>query len=127
MVLVPPARANNGSTPQNLIAFFDKVAGRAQQKRPVVAAVPYQRKDLNYAWIDKHIIKKQCILCHAKGMPHDYTTYEGLKAKINPQAPHKSHLYGMLTTDSMPPYPLPIVAPGMKRAVLEWIQMGAPK
>jgi hypothetical protein len=127
MVLAPPARTNNGSTNHNLVAFFDKVAGRAEQKRPVVAAVPYERKDLNYAWIDKHIVQKQCILCHAKGMPHDYTNYEGLKAKINAQAPHKSHLYGMLTTDSMPPYPLPTVAPEMKRAVLEWIQMGAPK
>jgi hypothetical protein len=127
MALVVPERTNNGNTYQNIVIFFDKAAGRAGVKRPVVPAVAYKKTDLNYAWINTHLVQKQCILCHAKGMPHDYTSYEGLKTKINLQTPHKSHLHGMLTTDSMPPYPLPTVAPEMKRAVMEWIKMGAPE
>jgi uncharacterized membrane protein len=127
MVLIVPERANNGNTYQNIVGFFDKVAGRAEVKRTVVPAPAYKKTDLNYAWINTHLIQKQCILCHAKGMPHDYTTYERLKAKINLQTPRKSHLHGMLATESMPPYPLPTVAPEMKRAVMEWIKMGAPE
>ena len=127
MVLIVPERANNGNTYQNIVGFFDKVAGRAGVKRTVVPAPAYKKTDLNYAWINTHLIQKQCILCHAKGMPHDYTTYERLKEKINLQTPRKSHLHGMLATESMPPYPLPTVAPEMKRAVMEWIKMGAPE
>jgi hypothetical protein len=62
-----------------------------------------------------------------KGMEHDYSSYDDLIAKINFDAPEKSHLYGMLTTQSMPPYPLPTVHPEMATALLEWIKAGAPK
>lgn len=54
-------------------------------------------------------------------------TYAGLVSKINLAEPRKSHLYGMVSTKSMPPYPMPTVAPAMQQALLEWIAKGAPE
>ena len=130
MTLHVPTSSQEGrgnDTYQTLVQFFDKVAGRASFKRPAVEAVPYKKADLNYEWINTNLIQKQCIVCHMKGMEHDYSSYESLRAKINFDAPEKSHLYGMLTTQSMPPYPLPTVHPEMATALLEWIKAGAPK
>ena len=127
MTLTVPTRKINGDTYQVLVEHFDKVAGRASFKRPVVEAVSYDPGDLNYAWIDHHIVQKQCILCHMKGKQHDLSTYEGLTARLNRRTPRKSHLHGMVSTHSMPPYPLPTVHPKMQVALLEWIKAGAPK
>lgn len=127
VTLAVPYKANNGSALQTIHVFFDKLAGRDVAARPVAEAVSYTPQDLKYDWINKNLIQKQCILCHNTGMPHDFSTYEGLVSKIDPKVPHKSYLYGMVETQSMPPYPLPAVSPSMKQALLQWIRMGAPK
>ena len=126
-VLAVPVKDKNGNTYQKLSGFFDKVTGRAGFKRPEVKGVDYHDAELNFAWINKHIIQKQCIMCHAKGTQHDYSTYEGLLSKINLKEPEKSHLFGMLQTQSMPPFPLPTVSKDMQEALLKWIEKGAPK
>jgi uncharacterized membrane protein len=89
--------------------------------------VAWKKEELNYQWIKVNLIDKQCIFCHAKGMQHDLSTYAGLKAKLDLAAPRKSHLYGMVATKSMPPYPMPTVAPEVQQALLEWIAKGAPE
>jgi hypothetical protein len=33
----------------------------------------------------------------------------------------------MMKTGTMPPYPLPSIAPSAQKAVLEWIRRGAPE
>ena len=88
-------------------------------------AVPYAKDELDYAWIKRNLIDKQCITCHGPGTQHDFSTYAGLTAKINRDFPKQSHLLGMIGTQSMPPYPLPSVSPTMQQAVLEWIEKGA--
>ncbi|MEN9361777.1 MAG: hypothetical protein RL095_3312 [Verrucomicrobiota bacterium] len=125
--LVVPTQDGNGNTYQNVTEFFDKAAGRNLVARPVAPAVAWKKEELNYQWIKVNLIDKQCIFCHAKGMQHDLSTYAGLKAKLDLAAPRKSHLYGMVATKSMPPYPMPTVAPEVQQALLEWIAKGAPE
>lgn len=107
-----------------LTGFFDKRGGRDVAGRPVGEAVPYQPGDLGYDWIRTNLIEKQCLPCHGPGTPHDYTTYEGLLAKIDPIQPEKSALIGLLETGSMPPHPLPSVAPEMIAALRKWVAGG---
>lgn len=52
---------------------------------------------------------------------------EGMMRKVNLKDPSRSAIHGMLSTGSMPPYPLPEVAPAMREAITEWIKAGAPK
>ncbi len=61
------------------------------------------------------------------GMPHNYSTYEQLMKYVHLEVPEKSFLLGMIQSESMPPFPLPTVAPEMKEAVLQWIREGAPE
>ena len=117
----------NGNTYQSMTSFFDKVTGRAGVKRAEAESIAYTNKELNYEWVNKNIIQKQCILCHSKGTQHDFSNYQGLIKKINFKSPKQSHLYGMLKTQSMPPFPLPTVSEKMQEAVLKWIEKGAPK
>ncbi len=122
-----PTQDGNGNTYQLVTEFFDKTAGRNLVVRPVAPVVAWKKEDLNYDWIRLNIIDKQCIFCHNKGMQHDFSTYAGLASRLNLAEPRKSHLYGMVSTKSMPPYPMPTVAPEMEKALLEWIVKGAPE
>lgn len=123
-----PFKARNGNTYATLMDFFDRRAGRDTVKRPVGPSVPYQKKDLNYAWIHANIIQKQsCIACHLPGSQHDFSSYEKLLKAIDLNHPDKSHILGMTASGSMPPYPMPTVSPEMQQALKQWIQMGAPK
>ena len=125
--LVVPTKASNGNTYSNLTNFFDKRAGRDILKRSVAAAVPYKAGELSFKWLDLHLFQKQCMPCHGPGLPHDYTTYKQLMNYVDLEAPEKSFLLGMIQSESMPPFPLPTVAPEMKAAVLQWIREGAPE
>ncbi|MEI6714373.1 MAG: hypothetical protein WCO60_11520 [Verrucomicrobiota bacterium] len=129
MILSVPVKEKNpaGDTYQCITEFFDRTSGRDVASRPVAPAKEWKKEQLNYQWISQNILESQCLMCHGKGSPHDYTTYEGLVSKINLENPEKSHLYGMVATRSMPPYPLPTVAPETMKALLEWIKAGAPK
>ena len=117
----------NGNTYQVITEFFDKISGKASFKRSEAAALTFSENELNYSWINTNIIQKQCIMCHAAGTQHDFSNYEGIIAKINTEKPNKSHIYGMLKTNSMPPFPMPTVHEDMKTAFLKWIEKGAPK
>jgi hypothetical protein len=125
--LVVPTKPGNGNTYSNLTNFFDKRAGRDLVKRPVAAAVPYKAGDLSFEWLNQHLFQKQCMPCHGPGMPHNYTTYDRLMKYVNLEVPEKSFLLGMIQSESMPPFPMPTVAPEMKAAVLQWIREGAPE
>lgn len=123
--LVLPEKGNAGNTYQAIVEFFDRASGRASVPRPAAPEVPWKPDDLSYEWIRKNVIESQCLPCHAKGTPNDYTTYEGLVRKINRESPDKSHLVGMIMSNSMPPFPLPTVAPGVQKAIAEWVRRGA--
>lgn len=125
--LVVPEKDGNGDTYQTLVAYFDRLAGRDSVQRPVAAEVPWRKEDLNYRWLRENLVNRQCLPCHATGTQHDLTTYEGMMRKVNLKEPSKSVLHGMISTSSMPPYPLPEVSPGMRQAVFEWIKAGAPE
>ena len=126
--LVVPTRQANGNTYQNVLAYFDLAAGRNTAARPVGAQVTYKPDALNYAWIRENLLtKQQCFACHGPGTQHDYSTYAGLMTKVNVANPGHSPLLGMLSTQSMPPYPMPTVHPTLQQAVLEWIKKGAPE
>lgn len=125
--LIVPTVASNGDTYQKMIEHFDRLAGREPIQRSTTPEVQFKPEDLNYAWIKEHLLTSSCLMCHGSGTQHDYTTYQGLKAKVRLEAPEKSALLGMMQTGSMPPYPLPTVAPSMQKAVLEWIRRGAPE
>ncbi len=126
-VLIVPEKDNNGDTYQNHMAYFDRLAGRDPEKRQVAAGIPYRKEELNYGWIKENLLNRQCMPCHGPSTQHDLSTYEGIMRKINLNTPEKSPLHGMVTTGSMPPYPLPAVAPGMRQAVIDWIKAGAPQ
>ena len=68
-----------------------------------------------------------CLTCHQGGTQHDFSSYEKLMKSIDLKNPGKSHLLGMVESGSMPPYPMPLVDPEMRKALREWIEMGAPK
>ncbi|MGC4015369.1 MAG: hypothetical protein QM755_12765 [Luteolibacter sp.] len=125
--LTVPEKDSNGDTYQNLVAYFDRLVGRDTAHRQVAAEIPYRKEDLNYRWIRENLVNRQCLPCHASGTQHDFTTYEGMMRKVNLKEPSKSVLHGMISTSSMPPYPLAEVSPGMRRAIIEWIKAGAPE
>jgi hypothetical protein len=122
-----PEKVGNGNTTQKLIEHFDQLAGRISEQRPVGPEASRPSPSVSYAWIKENLIDKQCLPCHMAGTQHDLTSYQGLRAKINLTEPEKSSLLGMMGTKSMPPYPLPTVAPGVQEAVLMWIKNGAPE
>jgi len=124
--LVVPEKDDNGDTYQNIVNYFDRLAGRDVGHRAVAPEVNFRKEDLNYRWIRENLVNRQCMPCHGAGTQHDLTTYEGMMKKIYIREPGKSPLYGMISTSSMPPYPLPEVSPGMRKAVAEWIKAGAP-
>lgn len=126
-ILAAPTVVSNGDTYQKTIEHFDRLAGRESIQRPMTTEVEFKPADLSYAWIKEHLLTSSCLICHGAGTQHDYTTYQGLKAKVRLEAPEKSALLGMLQTGSMPPYPLPTISPSMQKAVLEWIRRGAPE
>lgn len=126
-ILEIPNKTSNGNTYQIVVEHFNKIAGVQSAPRPVSAEITYRKEELNYAWIRDHLINKQCIMCHAAGTQHDFSSYKGLLAKINRQNPQLSSLHGMIHSQSMPPYPLPTVSPSMQQAVLDWISKGAPE
>ena len=126
-LLVVQEKDQNGDTYLNHMAYFDRLAGRDSIKREVAAEIPYRKEDLNYRWLKENLLNRQCMPCHGPGTQHDLSTYEGILRKINLNAPDKSPLHGMVTTGSIPPYPLPAVAPGMHQAVIDWIKAGAPQ
>jgi hypothetical protein len=123
--LVSPLLESNGDTYTNLTNYFDKRAGRDLVKRPVAEEIVYKKEDLNYRWINDNLIQKQCIICHAPGTAHDFSNYQNIRKLVNLEAPSKSTILGMIHTNSMPPFPLPLVAPSMREAILEWIKAGA--
>lgn len=126
--LVVPYKANNGNTYETITAFFDARAGKAVVKRAVGPVVPYKKDELNYEWINTNIIMKQnCIACHGATGKYDFSSYESLMTVINLKEPSKSHALGMMGSGSMPPYPMPTVPPEMQKALLEWIEAGAPQ
>lgn len=125
--LVVPTLPNNGDTYQKLIEHFDRLAGRETKSRAVTAEVHYRAEELNYAWIHKNLLEPNCLMCHGPGTQHDYSSYEGLMSKVRVHDVRNSMLHGMMQSGSMPPYPLPSISPSMQRAVMEWIQRGAPK
>jgi len=128
MVLAVPEKNQNGSTYETITTFFDKKAGRELETRAVGQEVPsYKAEDLNYKWIYKNVLEKQCIACHGKTTQHDFSTYESLMEKVKDKDPYKTHLYGMINSKSMPPYPLPTVSESAKKAVFDWIKNGAKK
>lgn len=123
-----PYRENNGNTSAVITGFFDKRAGRDAFQRPVGPAVPYRKEDLDYGWIREHLlVANGCLACHQAGTRHDFTHYDGLMKSVDLEHPGKSHLLGMLEAESMPPFPLPLVAPNTRQALREWIEMGAPQ
>ncbi|NQZ56282.1 MAG: hypothetical protein HRT88_02270 [Lentisphaeraceae bacterium] len=126
-VLLVPTKKFNGNTYQTITSFFDKVSGRATIKRAIGQTVAYKKEELSYAWIKSNIIDKQCIMCHAPGTQHDFSSYEKLMHKVNLTEPEDSPFYGMVKTESMPVFPLPTVHKEMQEAILEWIKLGAPK
>ena len=123
--LLAPAIAGKVDSYTRLTQFFDKRAGRDLVERAVAPAVPYTNEELNYDWIHQNVIQKQCMICHLPGTAHDFSTYDGLVKHVDLSHPGKSALIGMMQTGSMPPFPLPTVAPGMRAAVLQWIRNGA--
>jgi len=50
-----------------------------------------------------------------------------LMEKVKDKDPYKTHLYGMINSKSMPPYPLPTVSESAKKAIFDWIKNGAKK
>lgn len=126
-VLRVPEKPGNGNTYQQLIEHFDKLAGRTTAARPVGPETPRPSEPVTYRWLKETFIEKQCLPCHMTGTQHDLSTYKGILTKVNLAEPAKSPILGMIGTKSMPPYPLPTVAPGMQQAVLDWIKAGAPE
>jgi len=123
-----PYKDNNKNTYVTITNFFDKRAGKDLVKRKVGPIVPYKKKDLNYNWIHSNIIIKQsCIACHTSNAKYDFSNYESLLKAIDLKHPHKSHILGMMASESMPPIGFPTVSPEMQKALKEWIEMGAPK
>ena len=125
--LVIPERPTNGNTYQVTIEHFDRLAGRVPIQRPVTPEVAVAPEAVTYTWLRRHLLEPHCFMCHGAGMPHDFTTWQGLRARVRMDAPERSPLLGMLQTSSMPPYPLPTVSRSMQQAVLEWIRRGAPE
>ncbi len=125
--LTVPRAEENGSTYQNLLEHFDRLAGRESAKRAVTPEITYRSEDLNYGWIKTNVLTPHCFPCHGPGTQHDYSTVAGLRLKVRTDAPAKSVLHGMVSTGGMPPYPLPALSPSMKKALLDWIQKGAPE
>lgn len=126
-VLRVPEKPGNGNTYQQLIEHFDKLAGRTTAARPIGPETARPDAPVTYRWLKEALIEKQCLPCHMAGTQHDLTTYKGILTKVNLAEPAKSPILGMIGTKSMPPYPLPTVAPGMQQAVLDWIKAGAPE
>ncbi|MFY7818369.1 MAG: hypothetical protein ACOVRB_08400 [Akkermansiaceae bacterium] len=122
-----PTLPHNGDTNQKLIEHFDRLGGREIKSRAVTAEISYRSEDLNYSWIRKNLLENHCLMCHGQGTQHDYSSYEGLMSKIRVNDARNSMLHGMIQSGSMPPYPLPSISPSMQRAVMEWIQRGAPR
>lgn len=127
MVLQTMTLDGNGNTYQKMKLFFDRVAQRPTVERVSFPEIKWEKDKLDYTWVKKNIIDKQCISCHAKGSPHDFSTYDNLCKVINRQWWKGSKLYGMLVTESMPPYPLPKVNNNTIAGIVEWLKMGAPE
>jgi hypothetical protein len=127
LILAVPSAENNGDTYQKTIEHFDKLAGRETVARAVTPDLPWKPEQLTYEWLKQNVFATSCNICHAPGTQHDYTTRQGLMAKVRLDAPEKSPLIGMMKTGTMPPYPLPSIAPSAQKAVLEWIRRGAPE
>jgi hypothetical protein len=125
--LVVREEEQNGNTYDVVSGFFDKKAGRDSIKRTIAEKIPWKADQLDYEWVRRNVIEQKCIMCHQAGTPHDLSTYEKLSAKIVRGNPGKSHLIGMLKTNTMPPYPLPVLDPSTIEALEQWIKMGAPK
>lgn len=126
-VLRVPEKPGNGNTYQQLVEHFDKLAGRTTTARPVGPETARPSELVTYRWLKENLIEKQCLPCHMTGTQHDLTTHKAILTKVNLAEPAKSPILGMIGTKSMPPYPLPTVAPGMQQLVLEWIKAGAPE
>lgn len=127
LALTVPVWKAKGSTALLLANHFAKVNGFDKLERSVGPEVAYKPADLSYEWLSRNVISKQCMPCHAAGMPHDYTHYEGFIKTVNPTTISFSPLLGMLKTDSMPPYPLPKASDSVKQAIIDWVQAGAKK
>lgn len=126
-VLAVPEKEQNGDTYQSLVEHFDRLAGRDAVARPAGPSVSYRKEELTYDWIRDHLVNPQCMPCHGPGTQHDLTSYDGMLRKIDLKHPAKSPILGMIDTNSMPPYPLPVVATSMREALVEWIKAGAPR
>jgi len=122
-----PTFPYNGNTSQLLLNHFNKLRGLGEVKRAVAPEVEWNRDQLDFAWVSKNVIQKQCMPCHAPATPHDYSTHEGFLKTIRLDKPVYSPVLGMLKTDSMPPFPLPKVSESAKQALETWIKIGAPK
>lgn len=122
-----PEKESNGDTYQQIVEHFDKLAGRDPATRPVSAEIAFPKGHVTYRWLKENVVMTQCMPCHATGTQHDLTTYAGIMNKVNVHEPTNSRIFGMITTKSMPPYPLPSVAPSVQAAILDWIQSGAPE
>ena len=121
-----PTFPYNGNTSQLLLNHFNKLRGLGEVKREVAPEVEWKQGELDFAWVHKNVIQKQCMPCHAPATPHDYTSYEGFLKTIRLDKPVYSPVLGMLKTDSMPPFPLPKVPESAKQALETWIKIGAP-
>lgn len=125
--LVVREEEHNGNTYEVVTGFFDKKAGRDAVVRPVAEEIPWNKENIDYAWVRSQIIEQKCIMCHQAGTPHDLSTYEKLTSKLVPGNPVKSHLIGLLKTSTMPPYPLPVLHPSSIEALEHWVKTGAPR
>lgn len=127
LALSVPVWEAKGSTSLLLANHFAKVNGFDEIERSVGPKVAYKPADLSYEWLSKNVISTQCMPCHAAGMPHDYTHYEGFVKTVNLTTIDFSPLLGMLKTDSMPPFPLPKASDSAKQAIIDWVKAGAKK
>jgi len=124
--LVVREEEQNGNTYDVVTGFFDKKAGRDTVKRPVDEPIPWTKEEIDYSWVKSRIIEPKCIMCHQAGTPHDLSTYDNLVRRLVPGNPTKSHIIGLLKTNTMPPYPLPALHPSSIEALEHWVKTGAP-
>lgn len=127
LVMKEPNKPSNGDTYSTITRFFAKRKGVTIEVKYGDAPPAYERNQLNYAWINKHLIQKQCILCHTAGSPFDFSSYDKLLKIIDRKHPEQSKMMIMVQSQSMPPSPIPKVHPKMLKALSEWLKDGAKK
>lgn len=84
--------------------------------------------DLDFQLINKKIIQPYCISCHSPGGEADYvdfSTYEGVKAKLNLADPKNSRIYKSVLSGRMPQNQ-PRLSDDNIKLILKWIENGAP-